>query len=280
MTSDKIQAIAQKLAQVGAAIEAVPKMGKIELGRNSYAYARDAELFAAVRDELFHRGVALVVDVESTEFSSTRETRRDGSEFSSTLATVLLSIRVVDGDSGEWIATRAVGQGSDTGDKALYKAITGALKYWCRATFLIATGDDPDATASPQPRQRADWADRPKAAVQAAPSQAAPPKKLSPAGQRASELAAELEGRGIAGAMAAIQQTAIHLAGGATAVTPRHVAIAARVVEIGSALAISLDIAPELARKQLLAGDCTSPEAVSEYARQLIDNATSSPWES
>ena len=36
----------------------------------------------------------------------------------------------------------------DKGDKALYKAKTGALKYFLADNFMVATGDDPE-TESP-----------------------------------------------------------------------------------------------------------------------------------
>jgi hypothetical protein len=38
----------------------------------------------------------------------------------------------------------AFGQAADNGDKALYKAMTGAVKYWLYKTFLVSTGDDPE----------------------------------------------------------------------------------------------------------------------------------------
>jgi hypothetical protein len=43
------------------------------------------------------------------------------------------------GISGTWF-----GSGTDTGDKGLYKAITGGIKYVLNTNFLIPTGDDPE----------------------------------------------------------------------------------------------------------------------------------------
>jgi hypothetical protein len=42
-----------------------------------------------------------------------------------------------------------VGEGQDAGDKAVYKAMTGALKYCLLKTFLIPTGDDPERDETP-----------------------------------------------------------------------------------------------------------------------------------
>src|SRR6202045_3796544 len=50
----------------------------------------------------------------------------------------------IDVDTGEEITAKVAGQGLDSGDKAPYKAMTGALKYALLQSFLIATGDDPE----------------------------------------------------------------------------------------------------------------------------------------
>lgn len=47
--------------------------------------------------------------------------------------------------------TTITGEGMDKGDKAGYKAYTGALKYFLANTFMVATGDDPE-TESPDVR--------------------------------------------------------------------------------------------------------------------------------
>ena len=44
--------------------------------------------------------------------------------------------------------TAQTGEGLDRGDKAGYKAYTGAVKYFLANTFLVPTGDDPE-TESP-----------------------------------------------------------------------------------------------------------------------------------
>lgn len=53
-----------------------------------------------------------------------------------------------DTETGFQEATTITGEGLDKGDKAGYKAYTGALKYFLANTFMVATGDDPE-TESP-----------------------------------------------------------------------------------------------------------------------------------
>lgn len=61
---------------------------------------------------------------------------------------------VADSDTGEKIEGTVYGRGQDNMDKGIYKALTGALKYWLTTAFLIPTGDDPEASddAPDQPK--------------------------------------------------------------------------------------------------------------------------------
>jgi hypothetical protein len=59
-----------------------------------------------------------------------------------------------DTETGESLVVEWAGSGSDKGDKGLYKAMTGAEKYVLLKTFLVPTGDDPEAE-EPKPRPAA-----------------------------------------------------------------------------------------------------------------------------
>ena len=60
-----------------------------------------------------------------------------------------IEFTLFDTDTGFFEVTTITGEGMDRGDKAGYKAYTGALKYFLADTFLVATGDDPE-TESPE----------------------------------------------------------------------------------------------------------------------------------
>lgn len=60
-----------------------------------------------------------------------------------------LEFKLTDVETGFYETTVITGEGIDKGDKAGYKAYTGAIKYYLANTFLVATGDDPE-TESPQ----------------------------------------------------------------------------------------------------------------------------------
>ncbi len=55
-----------------------------------------------------------------------------------------LEFSLIDCETGFYEKTVITGEGIDQGDKAGYKAYTGALKYFLADTFMVATGDDPE----------------------------------------------------------------------------------------------------------------------------------------
>ena len=53
--------------------------------------------------------------------------------------------RLTDPDTGESREYRFAGTGADNGDKALYKAYTGGLKFFLADQYLVAEGNDPES---------------------------------------------------------------------------------------------------------------------------------------
>ena len=62
-----------------------------------------------------------------------------------------IQFSLTDIDTGFSEDTTITGEGIDKGDKAGYKAYTGALKYYLANTFMVATGDDAEKD-SPEAR--------------------------------------------------------------------------------------------------------------------------------
>lgn len=56
-----------------------------------------------------------------------------------------LEFTLIDIETGFFETTVITGEGMDKGDKAGYKAYTGAVKYYLADTFLVATGDDAES---------------------------------------------------------------------------------------------------------------------------------------
>ena len=132
--------LVRKLAEVMASIDHVPKRGKNTF--HNYEYALEADIVAALRMELAKRHVMLIPSTDSYEIREL-PAKKDGSARGS-----MILLRMVmtfhDGESGETLTMPWIGAGEDSGDKSVYKAMTGAIKYALLKTFLIPTGDDPE----------------------------------------------------------------------------------------------------------------------------------------
>lgn len=68
----------------------------------------------------------------------------DGTEKQKFGAFVTINFILTDIETGYSLEYIHSGIGFDKGDKALYKAKTGAIKYFFATTFLVATKDDPE----------------------------------------------------------------------------------------------------------------------------------------
>ena len=125
----------EKFAEVRRRLGYIQKRGHNE--RHNYNYVTAADLAGSVGDILAELGVVVIPQLQSIS----TETPRSSSD---RIARVVMNYRFVDASSGEELSVRVAGEGADAGDKAPYKAMTGALKYALLQSFLLATGDDPE----------------------------------------------------------------------------------------------------------------------------------------
>lgn len=137
------KSLVAKLAEIMGEVEHVAKRGRNENFR--YDYATEADIAAAVRSEMAKRSVMLIPSVQATTWDSIPT--KSGGVLK--LCTLTVLFRLMDGDSDQVIEYTVLGQGSDSGDKATYKAMTGAEKYALLKVFLIPTGDDPEQDSAP-----------------------------------------------------------------------------------------------------------------------------------
>ena len=109
------------------------KGGKNEFSKYSYfTEAQYKELFTELFSEV---GLELkFTEIEYATFDAGKSNGRMPK----------LMFTLMDIDTGYGEETVITGEGLDTGDKAGYKAYTGALKYYLANTFMVATGDDPE----------------------------------------------------------------------------------------------------------------------------------------
>ncbi len=138
--------LATKIAAISASV-----VGRVKKdGHNAfhhYDYATESAIIEAVRDaQVLHR-VAIVPSVLAASIAV--QPIGDKGEL---LTTLVVGFTIIDGESGEEIYAQYPGAGTDKADKGIYKAVTGATKYFLQKLYQIPTGDDPEKT---------DKADRP-----------------------------------------------------------------------------------------------------------------------
>ena len=126
-------------AAVSAVMETVKNVRKTGHNKHfGYDYASDEDILSACQPAMVEQGLSLI-PIEHTAHS-------DGPRLDLTARYLLTHT------SGQCIEVSAIGCGIDKGDKAIYKALTGAQKYLLRHLFSIPVGgDDPDASSPPPP---------------------------------------------------------------------------------------------------------------------------------
>lgn len=181
------KSLVAKLASVMAEISRVKKAGFNKF--QNYAYATEADLVDEVREKLGHAGVFILTSVE--EVVTTDTGRKTSGSIPIKLTRAKVKHTFCDADSAETREVISYGEGEDQGDKGVYKAVTGAVKYFISKNFLMSTGDDPESDESDKP------AEKPKAAARASQTAPAPdaaphvpgnPAQAEPAGDEAARL--------------------------------------------------------------------------------------------
>lgn len=120
-----------KINAVMQEIMTVPKNG-VNTHFN-YKYVKEEDLLDMIRPLLIKHGLAYLPP-------NVIEQQRNG-EFTK----VNMEFTLGDVETGETLKSTFWGEGQDKNDKGLYKAYTGATKYFLMKTFLIPTNDDAEA---------------------------------------------------------------------------------------------------------------------------------------
>lgn len=142
-----MNAILKKLHDVRCAVQYMQKEG-----RNSamgYSFLAESQITAQFKQLFDAHGIVFIYDSRITGVQPTPSGKQ-------LLTNVEVTYSFVDAETGEKVFGVASGQGCDSGDKGVYKAITGAIKYIFMKSFLIPTGDDPeDDSGTPRGKRAA-----------------------------------------------------------------------------------------------------------------------------
>jgi len=129
-----------KLAEVALEVESITKGGYNQAQKYRFVAADD--VIADLRGPLLTRGVLVFGGVKS--ITERQRTTASGGE--TTISTVEVDFTFTDVRTGEELTLPWVGRGEDPMDKGLSKALTQAIKTFCRQQFLLPWGnEDPEA---------------------------------------------------------------------------------------------------------------------------------------
>lgn len=113
-------------------------------GTNSYhgyKYTTCADVLHKVNASLVKHGIVSVAVPELISLTDVKTNKGNIEK----LATVQVNISLMDADSDESLCITGIGSGQDSGDKAVMKAETAAIKYAYLLSLAISTGNDPEA---------------------------------------------------------------------------------------------------------------------------------------
>lgn len=131
--------IAKKLVEVMKDAAYVQKNGRN--GFHGYSYATASDVLSKINESLTKHNISCCVLPELISMDNV-VTAKGNKEH---LATVKVTIMLTDADSGQVATLTGLGSGQDSGDKAIMKAQTAAIKYAFMLSLCISTGDDPEA---------------------------------------------------------------------------------------------------------------------------------------
>ena len=132
----------QKFLYIMKACSYVQKLGENTF--HKYKYATAADVFEKVNAALVEQGIITIA--KPSIIASEQVTNTKGNL--ETRITIQMNVELIDSITGERLTLSGYGSGQDTGDKAIMKAQTAALKYTWMLSLNISTGDDPEADAT------------------------------------------------------------------------------------------------------------------------------------
>ncbi len=133
----------KKILAVQKVLEPLEKNGRNDFHKYNYTTAGDVLL--PVQCACNEHGLIVVADCIDSNIEPGR-------------ACVTVKLTVADSETGESMSISCPGYAEDwshkdnkpTGDKAIYKAVTGATKYAVRSFFCLPSEDDPERVDTPQ----------------------------------------------------------------------------------------------------------------------------------
>ena len=142
--------IFEKLSAISLEISNVEKNLNVGVGKSSYKAVGEADVLAAVRPaEAKYRVYSYPYERNIIESGTLETTNFNGEVKRQMFERIEVTYRFVNMDKpDEYVDIKSFGDGIDSGDKSVGKAMTYADKYALLKAYKIITGEDPDQQAS------------------------------------------------------------------------------------------------------------------------------------
>lgn len=133
---------ARKKNKVMKLVSAIQKTGHNEV--QDYNFVEEAEVVKLLRSALMKAG--LCMSVSASDMCLMNMPATETGECANYL--LKMTFTFIDTETGYCQTYPWLGMGADKGDKALYRAYTGAVKYFLLKSFLLPTDDDVERTGA------------------------------------------------------------------------------------------------------------------------------------
>lgn len=143
--AEKELSLIQKIANIQSGQKELIKEGSNK--QQNYKYLTEAQVKSSLRKPLADAGIIIIPSYEIIREWDEKSSRGSTLHY----ANVIGNFKLTDGQN-ELNGTMP-GTGMDPGDKAIYKAETGAQKNFLMQLFLMSTGNDPEIESQSQPQQ-------------------------------------------------------------------------------------------------------------------------------
>lgn len=143
--------IYERLLNISNDLQTVAKNLEVSMGKaGKYKAVGEADVLRAVKPlELKHRVYSYPIDREIIESGTIESVDYNGNSKKQLFERIKVTYRFINIDNPkEFIDIISYGDGIDSGDKSVGKAMTYADKYALLKAYKMVTGDDPDQEAS------------------------------------------------------------------------------------------------------------------------------------
>ena len=152
----KINNIYEKLSAITGELSAVAKNLEVGFGQNKYKAVGEADVLKAVKPlEVKYKVYSYPFSRKIIESGEIESTNAKGEIRKNLFERIEVVYRFVNTENPEdYIDITSYGDGIDSQDKSVGKAMTYADKYALIKAYKISTGDDPDQEPSPDDCQK------------------------------------------------------------------------------------------------------------------------------